>query len=129
MQDQNVDVSAWLTNHGLTKMSRTGDDEMTTDVAEEYNSLNEVEGVENFRNPNNNRIVQVITTKRSPLFAILKFHPVSFIKVPISCIIWGKKLYLIIDEYSMISKSFLQKFVLKIKQARGRVDDEDWWED
>ena len=27
----------------------------------------------------------------------------------------------------MISKSFLQKFALKIKQARGHVDDNDWW--
>ena len=40
---------------------------------------------------------------------------------------WGKKQYLIIDEYLMISKSFLQKFALKIKQARGHVDDNDWW--
>ena len=27
----------------------------------------------------------------------------------------------------MISKTFLQKFALKIKQARKHVDDEDWW--
>ena len=40
---------------------------------------------------------------------------------------WANKHYLIIDEYSMISKTFLQKFALKIKQARKCVDDEDWW--
>jgi hypothetical protein len=40
---------------------------------------------------------------------------------------WGKKLYLIIDECSMISKSFLQKFAMKIKQGHNSVDDEDWW--
>ena len=39
----------------------------------------------------------------------------------------GKQALYIIDEFSMISKMFLQKFALKIKKARKRVDDEDWW--
>ena len=41
--------------------------------------------------------------------------------------VWSNKMYLIIDECSMIGKSFLTKFASKIRCGRGRVEDDDLW--
>lgn len=80
-RDKQADAVKWLQSHGLTRMTSNRD----VDVSEEYDVLEDVESVESFVVPDSLKIVQIISTRRNPVIAVLKFHSCTLLKLFPAC--------------------------------------------
>ncbi|KAF8701058.1 hypothetical protein AX14_000591 [Amanita brunnescens Koide BX004] len=77
VQDKWTEVIEWLLCHGLVSVNAEdseleGSEEV--DVAEGYTGWSDIESVVDFNNKQTARTVQVISTKRNPVYAVLQFH-------------------------------------------------------
>ena len=73
--DMHLDAEDWLLSHGLTRITGEVNVNDEIDVAEDYNFLqSQIDSVDNFRSPISSRIIQLISTKKSPILAVLHFH-------------------------------------------------------
>ena len=77
VQDKWTEVIEWLLCHGLVSVNAEDsklEDSEEVDVAEGYTGRSDVESVVDFNNKQTARIVQVVSTKRNPVYAVLQFH-------------------------------------------------------
>ena len=72
--DERKQVVAWLIGHGCVMSCPAEDGIVEDDVTHGYKSYSHIECVEDFKTQELARIVQLISTKQQPIFAILKFH-------------------------------------------------------
>jgi hypothetical protein len=68
--DKLVIAEQWLLQHGAVKAAP----KESTGVSHDYDGIDEVGGVESFIVERTSRIIQLVLTKRSPVYAVLVFH-------------------------------------------------------